>query len=98
MTSDPDHAKRAQLVERNDDGSLTTETIKRAMKAFRKRLKLTRLDEESRLGHDATTKGSRSNVTGVRPPEQYPVEVWEELEKMGRLKNVGQGVYEVPEG
>ena len=68
------------------------------MKAFRKRLKLTRLDDESRLGHDPTSKGSRSQVTGVKPPEQYPTEVWEELEKLGRLKSIGQGLYEIPEG
>ena len=97
MTEEQDHSKRTQLVERNDDGSLTKETIKRAMKAFRKRLKLTRLDDESRLGHDATSRGQRSQVMGVKPPEHYPAEVWEQLQAMGRLKHIGQGLYEIPE-
>src|SRR5262245_7065233 len=97
MPAEQDHSKRQQLVERNADGSLTTETVRRAMKAFRKRLKLTRLDEESRLGHDATTRGSRSHVVGIRPPEQYPAEVWEELARKGRLRSLGQGLYEIIE-
>ncbi len=35
------------------------DTLRRAMKAFKKRLKLTRLDDESRLGHGAMTKGEQ---------------------------------------
>ncbi len=85
------------LVERNDDGSLTKETLKRAMKAFRKRLKLARLDEESRLGGDALTKGERSTISAVRPPEQYPAEVWERLVELGRLRDIGHGLLEIVE-
>ena len=92
-----DQPKRGPLVERNPDGSLTKETVKRAMKAFRKRLKLTRLDDESRLGHDAMTKGERSTITGVRPPEKFPPEVWQELAEMGRLRPIGHGLYEIVE-
>ena len=33
---------RADLVQRNPDGSFTKETLQRAMKALRKRLKLAR--------------------------------------------------------
>lgn len=98
MAAEQDHSKRQQLVERNADGTLTAETIKRAMKAFRKRLKLTRLDDESRLGHDAMTRGTRSQVVGIKPPEQYPGEVWEELARKGRLKSLGHGLYEIAEG
>ena len=83
-----------QLVERNPDGSLTTETLKRAMKAFRKRMKLSRLDEESRLGHDPTSKGQRSNITAIVPPEQYPQEVWDRLVEVERLQSIGHGLYE----
>ena len=83
-----------KLVERNEDGSLTKETLKRAMKAFRKRLKLARLDEESRLGHDAMTKGEKSKICGVVPPEQYPQEVWDRLVEVGRLNSLGHGLYE----
>ena len=42
-----------QIIQRNDDGTFTKETLKRALKALKKRLKVTRLDDESRLGHDA---------------------------------------------
>ena len=77
MSDEQDHARRANLVDRNEDGSLTKETIKRAMKAFRKRLKLMRLDDESRLGHDPLSKGVKSTIIGIRPPEQYPPDVWD---------------------
>jgi hypothetical protein len=83
------------LVERNPDGSFTKETLQRAMKALKRRLKVTRLDDESRLGHDAMTKGSRSGITGVRPPDQYPPEVWQALEQKGRIRAVGPGLYEI---
>ena len=86
-----------KLVQRNEDGSLTKETIKRAMKAIRKRIKLMRLDEESRLGHDAMSSGLKSTITGVRPPEQYPPEVWEELAERGRLRKIEPGLYEIVE-
>ena len=66
----------------------------RAMKALRKRLKLARLDEESRLGGSALTGCVHSSISGVRAPEQYPAEVWDVLEKRGRVKNVGHGLYE----
>jgi hypothetical protein len=85
----------ANIVERNPDGSFTKETLQRAIKAFKKRLKLTRLDDESKLGHDAMTKGGRSRITGVRPPEQYPAEVWAALAEKGRIRALGQGLYEI---
>lgn len=85
------------LVERNPDGSFTKDTLKRAMKALKKRLKVTRLDDESRLGHDATTRGGHSGITAVRPPQQYPPEVWQALAAQGRLRDVGHGLYEIVE-
>jgi|KBSSwiStaDraftv2_1062776.scaffolds.fasta_scaffold349654_2 hypothetical protein len=85
------------LVERNPDGSFTKETLQRAMKALKKRLKVTRLDDESRLGHDPMSKGGRSGIFGVRPPPQYPAEVWQALEQKGRIRGVGPGLYEVVE-
>ena len=85
------------LVERNPDGTFTKETLQRAMKALKRRLKLTRLDDESRLGHDPMSKGSRSGITGVKGPEQYPPEVWQALAQKGRIRDLGQGLYEVME-
>lgn len=84
-----------ELVTRNPDGSLTGETLKRAMKAFRKRLKLARLDEESKLGHDAVTRGGKSTIVAVKPPEQYPQEVWDRLAELGRLKKIAHQLYEI---
>ncbi len=89
--------KAKNLVQRNEDGSLTKETIKRAMKALRKRIKLMRLDEESRLGYDAMSSGLKSTISGVRPPEQYPPEVWDELVERGRVRSISHGLYEIVE-
>jgi hypothetical protein len=72
-------------------------TLKRAMKAFRKRLKLTRLNEESKLGRSPLTGGKHSDVVAIMPPHQYPPEVWQELVRQGRLKDTGGGFYELVE-
>lgn len=72
------------------------EELKRAMKAFKKRLKLSRLDDESRLGHGAMTGGNASGIVAIMAPNQYPQAVWDELVKQGRLKYLGQGLYEIP--
>lgn len=69
--------------------------IKRAMKAFRKRLKLTHLNEESKLGRNPLTSGKKSQVVAIMPPRQYPLEVWQELVRQGRLKDTGSGFYEL---
>jgi len=42
----------------------TDEELKRAFKAFKKRLKLTRLDDESRLGRSPLTGGGTLTLTG----------------------------------
>jgi hypothetical protein len=84
-----------QIIQRNDDGTFTKETLKRALKALKKRLKVTRLDDESRLGHDAMSKGSGSTICAVRPPDQYPLEVWQALEAKGRVRSDRNGLYEI---
>ena len=91
MTDQPDQAGTPP----NDP--LDPANVKRAMKAFRKRLKLMRLDDESRLGHDPMSKGVKSTIFGIKPPNRYPPEVWEELVQRGRLRRVGLGVYEIVE-
>ena len=88
---------RPNIVERNPDGTFTKETLTRAMKALRKRIKVTRLDDESRLGHDPMSKGGRSGIIGVRAPDQYPAEVWQELVKRGRIRQVSPNIFEVVE-
>jgi len=71
------------------------EELRRALKAFKKRLKLTRLDDESQLGYGPMTGGGNSGVVAITPPDQYPDEVWEELARQGRLKSSGGGLYEI---
>jgi hypothetical protein len=91
------HDDTSNRVERNPDGSFTKETLQRAMKALKKRMKLTRLDDESRLGHDAMSRGGRSGIVAVRPPEQYPAEVWAALEQKGRVRIDRHGLVEIIE-
>ena len=71
------------------------EQLKSALKAFRKRLKLTRLADESRLTYGPMSGGGRSGVVAITPPDQFPKEVWEELAKQAKLKHVGGGLYEL---
>lgn len=85
------------LVEKNPDGSFTKETLTRAVKALKKRMKLTRLDDESRLGHDPMSKGGRSGIVAVLPPSQYPLEVWQALEQKGRVRIDRNGLVELLE-
>jgi hypothetical protein len=70
------------------------EECKRAIKAFKKRLKLMRLDDESRVGGGSMSSGVTSGIVAIRPPNNYPQEVWDELVRKGRLKEAGPGIYE----
>ena len=73
----------------------SVEELRKAMKAFKKRLKLSKLDAESGLGRGAMTGGNPSGIVSIVPPHQYPKAVWEELVRRGRLTYVGQGLYEI---
>lgn len=73
----------------------TDEELKRAMKAFKRRLKLTRLDEESRLGKNPLTDGGYSGMVSIIPPREFPQEVWDELVKRGQLSREPDGFYRV---
>ena len=75
--------------------TVTPEVLKRALKAFKKRLKLTRLDHESSLGVGPLSGGRPSGIVAITPPDQYPRKVWETLVEQGRLKKSGQGQYEL---
>lgn len=72
------------------------EELTRALKAFKKRLKLHRLDDESKIG-GAFSKGAQSSIVGIRVPDGFPPEVWKELEAAGRIKRIpGTDTFELP--
>ena len=72
----------------------TEKELKDAFKAFKKRLKLTQLDEDSKMTRRPTTSGS-SPIVAIEPPNQFGKAVWDELVKQGKLKKAGQGMYEL---
>ncbi len=74
---------------------LAPATLKQAMKAFKKRLKLTRLDAESGLGGGPFSGGRSSDIVAIQPPNQYPRQVWDKLVEMGKLRHAGGGLYEL---
>lgn len=72
------------------------DVLSRALKAFRKSLKVTRLDAESSLGGGPFSSGRHSQIAGMRPPERYSRDVWDELARQKRLLSVGHGIFELP--
>jgi len=74
------------------------DVLSRALKAFRKSLKVTRLDAESSLGGGPMSSGRHSQIAGMRPPERYSRDVWDELARQKRLLSVGHGIFELPPG
>jgi len=73
----------------------TPQERKSAMKAFRKRLKLTQLDDQSRIGKSPLSSGRPSGIVAITPPDQFSKAVWEELVRQGKLKSSGRGQYEL---
>lgn len=74
---------------------ISPEDLKLAFQAFKKRLKATRLDDESRVGHGPMSGGGKSGIVAILPPNQYPTAIWEELVRQGKLKYAGRGFYEM---
>ena len=66
----------------------TEDELKRAYKAFKKRIKLARLDDSTGLRGTKTSK-----IGGITPPSGFPAGVWDELVTQGKLKREGGGVY-----
>jgi len=77
------------------EGAPTREELKTAFKAFKKRLKLTQLDEESNIGGGPLSGGRRSGIVAITPPGQFSQAVWDELVRQGKLKRSGGGTYEL---
>ena len=76
-------------------GTPTYQELKAALKAFKKRLKLTRLDAESNIGGGPLSSGRKSDIVAITPPGQFPQAVWDELVRQGKLKRAGGGTYEL---
>jgi hypothetical protein len=72
--------------------------LKRALKAFRKRLKVTLIDDASSLGGGPMSGGRNSAIVAITPPQRYPRAVWDELVRLGRLLDSKHGMYELPPG
>jgi hypothetical protein len=73
----------------------TEEELKRALKAFKKRLKVTRLDDESGL----TRGGAKQSViAGITPPSGHPPGIWDELVSKGKLKREMGTTYSLVDG
>jgi hypothetical protein len=75
----------------------TEEELKKALKAYKKRLKMQQLEEDSRLGHSPLT-GSKTKIVSIQPPLGFGREVWEELADKGYLKRDGRGFFELVAG
>jgi hypothetical protein len=73
----------------------TDEELKRALKAFKKRLKLTKLDEESGLSRGG---GKKLGITGITPPSGHTPGMWEELVANGKLKRDMGNTHALVEG
>lgn len=75
---------------------ISEEEMRHAMKAFRKRLKLARLSDESRITGRLLTKGQSSQIDAIIPPTDIPTEVWQALVQRGELEYTGEGFYALP--
>jgi hypothetical protein len=76
----------------------TEEELKKALKAFKKRLKLTRLDDDSKIGHGPLSGTGKAETVAIQPPAGFGREIWNELVEKGFLKSDTTGFYELVEG
>jgi hypothetical protein len=77
-------------------GGPSPQELKLAFKAFKKRLKVTRLDNDSKLGVGPLSS-SKGSITAIAPPNQYPPAIWDALVRQGKLKSAGHGLYSLVE-
>ncbi len=94
MQEDPSDRPGEDRLEGPGSPAIPPEVLKKALQAFKKRLKLARLDDESRIGRRAMSSGGKSGIQAVQPPMQYPRAVWDELVRQGKLRYAGHGLYE----
>jgi hypothetical protein len=81
--------------EENTNPTPTPQDLKAALKAFKKRLKLAQLDEDSSLGRSPLSGGRKAEIVAISPPTQFSQAVWDELVRQKKLKKVGRDQYEL---
>jgi len=79
-----------------DPGRFSHDDKAAALRAFKKRLRVMRLSDESKLGSPYTSGGKRSNIDAIEPPSGFDPEIWRALVAEGRLVDTGQGFYALP--
>lgn len=84
---------RAAAADSVTAASFTSEQLDQALRAFMKRLKLTRLDDQSKMTTRPMTDGKASSVDAIKPPDGFPSGIWLALAKAGKLKDMGGGYY-----
>ena len=77
--------------------TVSNEVKSTALRAFRKRLKVMRLSDESSLRGRRLTSGKTSEIDAIMPPSEYPKEVWAALAIDGKITDTGRGFYALPE-
>ena len=73
----------------------TKEERDKAMKAFKKRLKIYQADAAGSSGPASHLSRDRGTITAINPPDSFPPEIWDELVEKGKLKKVGRNLYEI---
>jgi len=76
---------------------VSEEDMKKALKAFKKKIKNLRLEDDSRIGHSPLSGSGKQHIVSIQPPSGFGRETWEELADKGFLKRDGGGFYELIE-
>lgn len=76
--------------------SIPEADLERALRAFKKRLKVMRLADESKLQGRRLSSGRESEIDAIVPPTDFPPAVWIALAERGDLKHTGGGFYSLP--
>ena len=71
--------------------------LQEALRLFRKRLKLSQLDADSKLGHGPMSGTGQYRIQSMVPPRDHPAAVWEALVRAGKLRREGDGFYSLVE-
>jgi hypothetical protein len=87
---------KAAAVQSAPQPSFSESDLEHAFRAFHKRLKVSRLADESKLGGRYTSGGRKSKIDAIQPPNEFPPEIWQALVRTGKLKDMGGGFYSDP--